>query len=141
MSGPTRMDRRTFLRSGVLASAAVAVCPERVLADPYAPLAAARRAASPIRVRGVVRSEGRGLAGVPVTDGFQVVDTDRDGLFELVTSADRDFVRISTTTRSSSSTSPVSPTRTNDTPSFCWATFRQRTATRWIDSTPNPYPT
>jgi len=85
------VDRRTFLKTGALAAAALAMSPERLLADPYAPLRRSARA-SPIRIRGVVRSGNRGLAGVPVSDGLAVVDTDPEGRFDLVSSSEREFV-------------------------------------------------
>ncbi len=87
------VDRRTFLGTA-LAAAAGAALPERLLADPYrpAPLPGAVSRGKPVRVRGIVRGAGRGLPGVAVSDGLQVVDTGADGSFELVTSAEREFV-------------------------------------------------
>ncbi|NNF39607.1 MAG: hypothetical protein HKN71_13130 [Gemmatimonadetes bacterium] len=87
-------SRRSFLRTlGAVASTAI-LTPERVLADPYRIL---RRPPSAriVRVRGVVRAQGRGLSGVAVSDGFDVVATQSDGTFELVTRADREFVALS----------------------------------------------
>lgn len=87
------LDRRAFLRTGA-AAAGLALLPERLLAGPYAPLSPLPGAESPLRIRGVVRSEGRGLEGVAVSDGLRVVDTDSDGRFELVSSAEREFVWV-----------------------------------------------
>ncbi len=90
-----RLDRRQFLRAASVGAAST-LLPDRLLADPYAPLPRAPGAApAAVRVRGVVRSRGRGLAGVAVSDGLDVVRTGRDGTFELRTSSDRDFVRVS----------------------------------------------
>ena len=103
MRHPT--SRRTFLRAGAAALTGAMIAPERILADPYAPLdfrarpsrpgsprGAAALSSSPIQVAGVVRSRGRGLPGIPVSDGVQVVDTDADGAFQLVTRPERGFV-------------------------------------------------
>ena len=49
---------------------------------------------SPVRVRGAVRSGGKGIADVAVSDGRSVVGTASDGTFELVTASDREFVQI-----------------------------------------------
>lgn len=93
-----RLDRRQFLRAAS-AGAAAALLPERILADPYAPalrtpVHAGRTPPTPVRIRGVVRSRERGLAGVAISDGLDVVRTQRDGTFELHSSTDRDFVRL-----------------------------------------------
>jgi len=42
----------------------------------------------------MVRAGGRGVGRIAVSDGLQVVDSDADGRFELVTSADRGFVWV-----------------------------------------------
>jgi hypothetical protein len=68
------------------------VDPERILADPYAPLPSTLWRPEPVRIRGVVRAGGKALARVGVTDGRSVARTGTDGRFELVTSTDRPFV-------------------------------------------------
>ena len=88
------LNRRTFLKTGALSAAALATRAESILAAPCDPLPVARRTANQIRVQGMVRAGGRGLGRVSVSDGLQVVDSDADGRFELVTSADRDFVWV-----------------------------------------------
>lgn len=87
--------RRSFLRSlGVLASGAV-LSPERVLADPYRMRVRPYDSAA-VRIRGVVRGDdGRGLAGVGVSDGYDVVATTADGAFELLSRFEHGFVHIS----------------------------------------------
>lgn len=93
----TGLDRRRFLGSAALGTAALFADPERLLADPYAPTptAAAAKPGSAVRVRGVVRDAGgRGLAGVAVSDGLRTTSTDRDGTFELVTTTRERFVHI-----------------------------------------------
>ena len=83
------------------------IAPERLLADPYAPLEShldpsrpgtphgAAALSAPIRVRGVVRSQERGLPRIPVSDGVQVVETAADGTFELITRPEQGFVWFS----------------------------------------------
>ncbi|GMV07290.1 MAG: hypothetical protein AMXMBFR53_35650 [Gemmatimonadota bacterium] len=90
---PFPVDRRSFLAmaAGAVASPAVA---ERILVDPYARIPRVRRG-TPLRVRGRVTSRGRGVAGVAVSDGLAVVRTDREGRYEIPSSSDRDFVRVS----------------------------------------------
>ena len=104
------LSRRRFLEAGALGLAGTVLRPEALLADPYGRWPTAERSeAEPIRVRGVVRSAGRGIAGVPVSDGFQVVDTDADGTFDLVTTSDQPFVWFTTP---AGYRTPVNPTGT-----------------------------
>lgn len=89
------IDRRTFLGAASAAAAAL-LSPDAVLADPCEtvvppPRIRSRRA---VRIRGIVRGGGRGLGRVAVSDGFDVVDTDGEGRFEIITTGDRDFIRI-----------------------------------------------
>ena len=105
---PRPTSRRRFIKAGAAALSGAIIAPQRILADPYAPVdrladparpGSPRGAAAlttPIRVRGVVRSQGTGLPRVPVSDGVQVVDTADDGSFELVTTPDRGFVWFTT---------------------------------------------
>ena len=95
-SSPHNTSRRAFLRAGAAGLAGAVLTPERILADPYRLAGIAlTRATAPIRVRGTVRSGGRGLPRIPVSDGVQVVDTAADGSFEFVTTPDRGFVWFS----------------------------------------------
>ena len=88
----SRFDRRDFLRV-----ATAITLPSIFRGDPYAPIPRVPRprALAPIRIRGRVHGAGKGLAGVSVSDGLQVVATDRDGRFELVADTGRRFVTIS----------------------------------------------
>jgi len=103
------IPRREFLRRAGLLGISAALLPDRVLADPYEPYRIPSRPWRPVRVRGVVRSGGTGLAGVPVTDGIRVVDTARDGTFEFVSSTAREHVYL---TLPSGYRIPTSPTGT-----------------------------
>lgn len=100
-------SRRAFLKAGTAALAGAVIAPEHLLRDPYAPLEAhldpsrlgglheAATLSSPVRVRGVVRSQERGLPRVPVSDGVQVVETAADGTFEIITRPEQGFVWFS----------------------------------------------
>ena len=85
---PAQLDRRDFLRVAAGLTLAGTV-PESLLADPYAPrtraLPSAFRSAAldPVRVRGRVVAARRGLAGVGISDGRDVIQTDREGRFEF----------------------------------------------------------
>jgi hypothetical protein len=87
------LGRRTFLKAGV-AGAAALFLPDWIAADPYRPYLRPL-SGSPIRIRGQVRSGGAGIGGVPISDGLAVAQTRRDGSFEMVTTDDRDFLRMS----------------------------------------------
>ncbi len=101
-----KCPRRAFLKAGAAALGGAMIVPERILADPYAPLdprarpslhgspLGAAALSSPVRITGVVRSQDRGLPRVQVSDGVQVVDTADDGRFELVTAPEQGFVRV-----------------------------------------------
>ncbi|MGW8264782.1 MAG: calcineurin-like phosphoesterase C-terminal domain-containing protein [Longimicrobiales bacterium] len=89
------LDRRAFLKAGALGTASLFL-PESILGDPL-PLSSWVRPAParPVRIRGQVRSEGRGVGNVAVSDGWDVVATRGDGTFELISTSDRDFLRVS----------------------------------------------
>ena len=87
------MNRRSFLSK---ASAAAALSTLPIISNPYAPFNIARTQATPVRVRGVVRSAGKGLVDVAVTDGLSITRTGSDGTFELVSNNRQPFVYITT---------------------------------------------
>lgn len=89
------MDRRSFVRSASVALGALAL-PERILADPYAPLVRRASIGRPVRITGRVTGGGRGLAGVRVSDGLQVVRTGADGRYTLIADGSQPFVFVST---------------------------------------------
>ena len=90
---PSPVSRRGFLKVSALGAASVFL-PESLLADPYRPRLLPPSPV-PVRIRGQVRSGGRGVGGVAMSDGWNVVATGRDGTFELISTADRDFLRMS----------------------------------------------
>ena len=51
-------------------------------------------ARTPLRVRGVVRAGGKGVPGVAVSDGLDVVATGADGTYELITAAPCEALQI-----------------------------------------------
>jgi hypothetical protein len=89
------MDRRDFLLRSGLTVGALSL-PERLLADPYAPLPSLLPTSQPVRIRGRVTGNGRPLAGVVVSDGFAVARTEADGRYTLVSDGAQRFVFVST---------------------------------------------
>jgi hypothetical protein len=49
---------------------------------------------STVRIRGKVSAGGKGIKGVPVTDGYTVVQTNDSGTYELLSNQTREFVYI-----------------------------------------------
>lgn len=89
---PSLLSRRGFIKAGALGASAL-ILPTSILAEPFRPRI--RRAlADPVRVRGRVQSGGRGVGGVAISDGWDVVLTDSEGRYALISTADRDFVRM-----------------------------------------------
>ena len=93
------LGRRRFLTISGTALGAMWADPlravESVVRRPYAPPPGLRSGTgTPVRVTGAVRSGGRGLAGVRVSDGFDVVATAEDGTYELITTSGRAFVSL-----------------------------------------------
>ena len=86
------ISRRGFIKSGALGASAL-LLPNRTLAEPYRSVIR-RTLAEPVRVRGRVLSGGQGVGGVAISDGWDVVSTDPEGRYELVSTADRDFIRM-----------------------------------------------
>lgn len=95
------MDRRRFFGATMVGAAALLARPGSLWGAPSAPgepgtAGRGELPARPVRVRGAVRvAGGRGLRGVAVSDGFDVVVTDDDGLFELVTTERAAHVYVS----------------------------------------------
>lgn len=88
-------SRRRFIRSLGLLTTGALLTPDRVLADPGRLLRIPKRGRAPVRVRGRVHASGRGMGGVSVTDGFDVVSSASDGGFELVSRTGGGFVSVS----------------------------------------------
>ena len=87
------MDRRDFLRAAGLLGAAAAA-PSWLVAAAEAPVVPCAPGA-PVRVSGIVRAGGRGVARVAVSDGLTTVETKEDGRYVLFTSSDRPWVWVS----------------------------------------------
>lgn len=95
--------RRDFVRDLGLAAAASLLVParasaarlERLIADPYAPLARRAMPGTPVRVTGTVSAAGRPIAGAAVTDGLTVTTTGADGRYVLRSDATRRWVSLS----------------------------------------------
>lgn len=89
------LNRRAFLKRFGIASLGI-VSVEKLLANPYAfALPPLVQHANQIRISGAVKSKGKGIKGVAVSDGVSVVATKEDGTFELVSSGYQPYVFLS----------------------------------------------
>ena len=90
--------RRRFLQQLAGAGASLALPgllqPRFLQGAPLTRKPPTRARAQPVRVRGRVVAAGEGLAGVAVTDGLQIVDTNGDGTFELISDSRQPFVYL-----------------------------------------------
>ncbi|TXK48075.1 metallophosphoesterase [Pontibacter qinzhouensis] len=85
--------RRTFLKSLGLAGFGLTLSTDLLQAKPAVP--AKGKDLSVISIKGRVQAQGKGLAGVAVSDGINVTQTDAKGNYELASNATADFVRVS----------------------------------------------
>jgi hypothetical protein len=90
-------NRRDFIKSLGLTSAAWLSLGDSVFADIQRefPLQNQPLLFFPIRIKGKVSAAGKGIAGVSVSDGRLVVQTNAAGEFDLISGSDRDFVFVS----------------------------------------------
>ena len=86
------IDRRKFLKYSSILGTSLAFS-ESILIDPYAPFHKPSRQ-KPVRIRGIVRSEGQGLIDVGVSDGRSVQRTGTDGTFEIISDSWQEFVHL-----------------------------------------------
>jgi hypothetical protein len=92
---PFSLERRAFLKRFGVASLGI-ISVEKLLADPYAfSLPPLVQTVNQVRIKGAVKSAGRGIKGVAVSDGVSVVATKADGTFELVSSGHQSHVFLS----------------------------------------------
>lgn len=86
------IDRRQFLKYSGALGASIAF-KDSILLDPYA---SHRRTSiqNPVRIRGIVRSEGQGLIDVGVSDGRSIQRTGTDGTFEIISDSRQEFVHL-----------------------------------------------
>jgi C terminal of Calcineurin-like phosphoesterase/N terminal of Calcineurin-like phosphoesterase/Calcineurin-like phosphoesterase len=84
-------NRRGFLKQAGVIGAGLMLGDNLAMARGAA---AVIRSYQPVRVRGRVHLDGKGVSGVAVSDGLSVVDTDGDGSFALISDRRREFVFI-----------------------------------------------
>lgn len=87
-------NRRSFLKALGFTGAGIVLGHTTAQAQ-VEPSAETRIDLSPITLTGTVRSNGKGLANVAVTDGFQVTLTDAKGNYKITSHAKAEFVYIS----------------------------------------------
>src|SRR5688572_805053 len=87
------MKRRNFLKSLGMAGAVFTLPP--VMATAEAPLKSNKKDLTNIKLKGKVTGNGKGIAGVAVTDGNNITTTDKNGGYELLSNSTAEFVYIS----------------------------------------------
>ena len=86
------LNRRKFIQNLGLTGVGLGLTLNRTNANPLRPV----RDLSEVRLTGSVKSEGKGIAGVAITDGLNVVTTNINGNYALKSNASAEFVYIST---------------------------------------------
>jgi hypothetical protein len=87
------LNRRNFLRNIGITGSLLTLPSALLQAKPS--IRRGRKDLSGITLRGKVHSRGKGIAGVAVTDGINITQTDKNGLYELASNATAEFVYIS----------------------------------------------
>ncbi|GAB4109230.1 MAG: calcineurin-like phosphoesterase family protein [Thermoflexibacter sp.] len=87
-------SRRRFLKQTVAVSASLWLA-DMLYANPYQPLPTWKPQGKPVKIQGIVRSKGKGIAGVAISDGRSVVQTAKDGTFTLIADGHQPFAFIS----------------------------------------------
>ncbi|KAB2837361.1 MAG: metallophosphoesterase, partial [Melioribacteraceae bacterium] len=86
--------RREFLkRLGIISAGSLLA--NKIIANPYNPVRIFPNHYNSVKIKGAVKSGGKSLKGVPVTDGQVVVQTSGDGTFEIISGNQQRFVYIS----------------------------------------------
>jgi hypothetical protein len=88
------MFRRKFLQSLGLLGLGTALPVSAVEAQRKEKAADQKFKLHPLTIRGKVHQQGKGLAGVPVTDGYNMVLTDAAGKYTLQSNATAEFVYL-----------------------------------------------
>lgn len=86
-------DRRSFLKNLGFAGSLMALPSTLLKANPFSQKQ--NIDLSGITLKGRVQSQGAGVAGVCVTDGINITQTDKNGQYELRSNATAEFVYIS----------------------------------------------
>ncbi|HJT74424.1 MAG TPA: calcineurin-like phosphoesterase family protein, partial [Chitinophaga sp.] len=87
------LNRRKFLRNIGLTGSLLTVPGAVLNARPL--FRKTRIDLSGVTLKGKVQSQGKGIAGVAVTDGINITQTDRNGQYELLSNGTAEFVYIS----------------------------------------------
>ncbi len=87
------LNRRNFLKNVGLTGSLMAMPAALLKANPAT--VPENIDLSTITLKGKVKSQGQGIAGVAVTDGINITRTDKSGKYELLSNATAEFVYIS----------------------------------------------
>lgn len=87
------MERKDFLKLFGIAGTAITL--PVITADAQETVAAISKSEKIVKLNGTVKTKGKGIGGVAVTDGTTVVLTDKGGNYSFESSAEADFVYIS----------------------------------------------
>ncbi|MCI0706427.1 MAG: calcineurin-like phosphoesterase family protein [Ignavibacteriae bacterium] len=127
-------NRRAFLKHAGLTAASLLIA-ESIIARPYNPIFRIKPLGNPVRVRGSVKSRGKGLANVTVSDGVSVAQTKSDGTFDFISDSRQPFVFLSLP---SGYTIPTNPTGTALFYQLLKANSGEATAEFILDPLPTP---
>lgn len=88
--------RRDFLKKGGTALFSFIIA-KKIIADPYSRIIFPKLSPliNPVRIKGRVKSSGKGIANILLSDGDSVVKTDSSGMFEIVSDNEDRFIFIS----------------------------------------------
>lgn len=87
------INRRNFLKNVGFTGSLIAMPSALLNAEPLP--AQGNIDLSNITLKGKVQSQGKGIAGVAVTDGINITKTDKNGQYELLSNSTAEFVYIS----------------------------------------------
>jgi hypothetical protein len=88
--------RRDFLKKGGAALFSIMLA-DKIMADPYSRILLPKNNAhfTPVKIKGRIKSSGKGISDVVVSDGISIAKTNRGGEFEILSGGEEKFVFMS----------------------------------------------